>query len=141
LVRADDVTPLYFISVIEDINERKKAEEKLREAAAVFRSTAEGVMITDKKGVLLEVNDAFTKITGYSREEVIGQNPRLLSSGGQDNQFYKNMWAELVEHGHWYGEIWNRAKNGVIYPEILTINSLKSEDGKVTGYVGVFADI
>lgn len=141
LVRSDNGTPLYFISVIEDINGRKQSEEKLREAAAVFRSTGEGVMITDKKGTILDVNEAFTKITGFLREEVIGQNPQLLNSGRQDNQFYINMWDQLIEHGHWYGEIWNRAKNGAIYPEILTINSLKSEDGKVTGYVGVFADI
>ncbi|WP_293268195.1 EAL domain-containing protein [Neptunomonas sp.] len=141
LVRADDGAPLYFVSVIEDINERKKAEEKLREAAAVFRSTSEGVMITDTKGAILDVNDAFTKITGYSREEVIGQNSRILNSGQQDNQFYINMWNQLKKQGHWHGEIWNRSKDDAIYPEILTINSLKSEEGEVTGYVGVFSDI
>lgn len=141
LVRTESGVPLYFISVVEDISERKQVDEKLREAAAVFRSTAEGVTITDTKGVILNVNDAFTKITGYSREEVIGQTPRLLKSERQDNQFYSNMWEQLLKHGHWYGEIWNRAKSGAIYPEILTINSLKTEDGKVTGYVGMFSDI
>ena len=141
LVRADDGLPLYFISVVEDISERKRSEEKLREAAAVFRSTAEGVTITDEKGVILDVNTAFTKITGFSREEVVGQNPRMLKSGRQDKQFYLNMWDQLTKYGHWNGEIWNRAKNGVIYPEILTINALKSEAGMVTGYVGVFSDI
>ena len=141
LVRADDNTPLYFISIIEDIDARKKADEKLREAAAVFRSTGEGVMITDTKATIVEVNDAFTYITGYSREEVIGQNTRVLKSGRHDNAFYQDMWGQLTEHGQWHGEIWNRAKNGSVYPERLTISSVESEDGKLEGYVGVFADI
>ncbi|MET0042068.1 MAG: PAS domain S-box protein, partial [Candidatus Thiodiazotropha sp. 6PLUC3] len=141
LVRADDRTPLYFISVIEDINERKKAEEKLREAAAVFRSTGEGVTITDIDGVILDVNDAFTKITGYSRNEVIGENPRILKSGRHDDKFYSDMWGELLKYGHWHGEIWNRTKNGTIYPEMLTVNAVENEIGETTGYVGVFADI
>ncbi len=141
MVRADDNTPLYFISIIEDIDARKKADEKLREAAAVFRSTGEGVMITDTKATILDVNDAFTRITGYSHEEVIGQNSRVLKSRRHDKAFYQDIWDQLTEHGQWHGEIWNRAKNGSVYPERLTISSVKSEEGKLEGYVGVFADI
>lgn len=141
LVRADDKAPLYFIAVIEDINERKRAEEKLREAAAVFRSTGEGVTITDKEGTILDVNDAFIRITGYSREEAIGSNPRILKSGRHDENFYKDMWGQLLKQGHWHGEIWNRTKSGAVFPEILTISAVENKRGEVTGYVAVFADI
>ena len=141
LVRANNATPLYFISVVEDIDERKKADEKLREAAAVFRSTGEGVTITDRSGKILDVNDAFTHITGYSRQDVIGGNPRLLKSGRHDEDFYRDMWDQLKKHGLWRGEIWNRTKNGTVYPEILTISVIESESGEPAGYVGVFADI
>ena len=141
LVRDDTDEPLYFISVIEDIDDRKKADEKLMEAAAVFRSTGEGVTITDDEGTILDVNDAFTRITGYTRDEVIGQNPRVLQSGRHDSHFYEDMWQQLQENGQWHGEIWNRAKNGTVYPEILTISSIESEDDGPRKYVGVFADI
>ncbi|MEJ2621695.1 MAG: EAL domain-containing protein, partial [Candidatus Thiodiazotropha sp.] len=141
LVRADDNAPLYFIAVIEDIDKRKNAEEKLREAAAVFRSTGEGVTITDKQGTILDVNDAFTRITEYSREEVIGRNPKILKSGRHDDNFYKDMWGQLHKKGHWHGEIWNRSKSGRVFPEILTVSAIENRRGEVTGYVGVFADI
>lgn len=141
IVREEDDTPDYFISVIEDIDSRKKAEEKLREAAAVFRSTGEGVIITDTSGSILDVNDAFTQITGYAREEVIGLNPRALKSGRHDEDFYQDMWTRLEQSGHWHGEVWNRAKDGTVYPEILTISAVESDNGELEGYVGVFADI
>ncbi|MCG8012550.1 MAG: PAS domain S-box protein [Candidatus Thiodiazotropha weberae] len=141
LVRDDDGEPLYFISVIEDIDQRKKNAEKLIEAAAVFRSTGEGVTITDHEGNILDVNDAFTRITGYSRDEVIGRNPRVLQSGRHDKHFYEDMWHQLLENGQWHGEIWNRSKNGTVYPEILTISSVDPDDGGPKKYVGVFADI
>lgn len=141
LCRDDMGEPLYFISVIEDIDERKKTEEKLREAAAVFSSTAEGVIITGPDGNILDVNRAFTRITGYSRDEVAGENPRMLKSGRHEEQFYLDMWSHIQQNGHWSGEIWNRAKNGAIFPEILTISAVQSETGEATGYVGVFSDI
>ena len=141
LVRNVSGAPLYFISVIEDINERKKANEKLREAAAVFSSTGEGVTITNRNGTILDVNDAFVRITGYSREEAVGENPRLLKSGRHDDKFYNDMWKQLLNTGHWHGEIWNRTKSGTVYPEILTISKVENENGEAEGYVGVFADI
>ncbi len=141
LVRAEDQTPLYFITVIEDIDARKKAEEKLREAAAVFRSTGEGVVITDAKGKVLDVNDAFTRITGYSRDEVIGRNSRLFRSGRHDVTFYRDMHNQLQRTGSWNGEIWNRTKQGRLFPSILNISAVQAEDGQLGGYVGVFADV
>ncbi len=127
---------------IEDVTERIEAESRLNQAAAVFRSTGEGVAITDHSGTIVDVNEAFTKITGFSRDEVIGQNPRILQSGRHDISFYENMWKQVKTLGHWHGEVWNRAKSGAIYPEILTINAIDFKQGQQpSGYVGVFADI
>lgn len=124
-----------------DISERKAAETKLRQAAQVFESAAEGVTITDTEGRILAVNASFTEITGYSREEVVGQNPRILKSGRHDETYYRNMWDSLRDAGHWRGEIWNRRKNGEIYPEWLTISAIRDELGHTTGYTALFTDI
>lgn len=127
---------------IEDVTDRIEAENRLSQAAAVFHSTGEGVAITDHEGVVLDVNESFTRITGFSREEMIGRNPRVLQSGRHDASFYNDMWKHVMEHGHWRGEIWNRTKSGVTYPEILTISAIDYKKGKKpSGYVGVFADI
>jgi len=141
IIRDDTGQPIHFIAVIEDINERKLADDKLKEAAAFFRSTGEGVMITDQTGIILDVNDAFTNIMKYSREDVIGKNPRLLNSGRHDAAFFKDMWEHLNNYGNWHGEIWNRTKSGHIHPYILTISSVKNKSEQVTRFVGVFADI
>lgn len=124
-----------------DITEKRKAEEKLSEAAAVFGNTAEGVVITDSGGLIVDVNDAFTSITGYQRDEVIGRSTNLLNSGRHDEDFYRNMWDSLDHSGGWRGEIWNKRKDGSIYPELLTISRVSGEHGKSSGFVGVFADI
>ncbi len=92
----------------ENITAHKQAEERLHLAASVFTGAREGITITDSKGTILEVNDAFTRITGYTREEVLGQNPRLLKSGLQSREFYQSMWDSLIRDGHWTGEVWNR---------------------------------
>ncbi|MEA1049545.1 PAS domain S-box protein [Lamprobacter modestohalophilus] len=141
LVRDQHHQPKYFISLVEDIGNRKVAEDKLREAAAVFTNTSEGVTITDRDATILDVNDAFTRITGYAREEVIGRNCRILQSGRHPPAFFEALWRELALTGSWQGQIWNRSKGGNIYPENLTISAVRSDDGEVTGYVGVFADI
>jgi diguanylate cyclase (GGDEF)-like protein/PAS domain S-box-containing protein len=125
----------------EDITERKQAEERLRLAAMVFTSAREGIMITDPEGILLEVNDAFTRITGYTREEVLGRNPRILQSGLHSRDFYKNMWGTLVREGNWSGELWNRTKGGDLYPEMVNIHAIRDADGKIRQYVGLFTDI
>lgn len=89
----------------------------------------------------LLVNRTFTEVTGYSRDEVIGQSPRIMKSGQHDQAFYENMWRSLKEKFHWHGEIWNRRKNGEIYPEMLTISAVQGMDGKTQQYVGLFSDI
>jgi diguanylate cyclase (GGDEF)-like protein/PAS domain S-box-containing protein len=127
--------------VIADISERKKAEERTRLAAKVFENTQEGVTITDHDTRILAVNRAFTEVTGYAEEEVIGMTPRVLRSGRQDRVFYDAMWDALDQSGQWKGEIWNRRKNGEIYPEWLSISSVRNEAGELSHYVGVFSDI
>lgn len=142
LVERDEYgAPLRMLGTHTDISEQKKAQEKIKQAAQVFSSTIEGVTITDPDGTILEVNDAFTQITGYAREEVIGKNPRILQSGRHDSDFYGNMWQELIAKGSWKGEIWNKTKQGVIYPEILTISRIDSSSSEPSGYVAVFTDI
>lgn len=129
------------IWITEDVSARKKAEEELRLSAAVFENTMEGILITDAGGVVRFVNPAFTRVTGYEPEEIVGRAPSLLKSGRQDGAFYEAMWRELMETGHWQGEIWNRRKNGEIYAELLSITAIRNERGDVTHFAGVFNDI
>lgn len=126
---------------LRDISKRKQAEEKLQLAASVFSHSREGIMITAADGCIINVNAAFTRITGYSRDEAIGQTPRILSSGRHTSEFYQSMWRSLTEQGHWYGEIWNRRKNGEIYAEMQTISSVRDARGNVVQYVALFSDI
>jgi len=113
---------------------------RLTVAASAFQTSA-GMTITNSDKVILQVNQSFTDITGYSAEEAVGQTPRLLSSGRQDVAFYQAMWETINRTGSWQGEIWNRRKNGEIYPEWLTISAVKGDDGAVAHYVGTFNDI
>jgi diguanylate cyclase (GGDEF)-like protein/PAS domain S-box-containing protein len=129
-----------IFGVSRDITATRDAEQQLRIAATVFNAQ-EGMTVTDEQGTILRVNHAFTKITGYSAEEVVGQNPRILKSGRQGAEFYAAMWQQIVSKGLWEGEIWNRRKNGEIYPEYLTITAVKDTEGKVTNYVATFNDI
>ncbi len=124
-----------------DVTEHKHAEDQLRLAARVFDRAGEGIIVTDAKQTILTVNEAFTQVTGYSAEEVIGKTPGLLASGKHNEDFYLDMWAHLKDQGWWQGEVWNRRKNDEIYPEWLTINSVKDTAGKVVNYVGIFSDI
>jgi diguanylate cyclase (GGDEF)-like protein/PAS domain S-box-containing protein len=130
-----------LIGIILDITERKHAEEKLRLAASVFSHAREGILITTADGTIIEVNDAFSRITGYSREEVIGQNPRILKSGLQNKEFYAALWRDLIEKGHWYGEIWNRRKNGTLFAEMQNISNVCDDQGQTREYVALFSDI
>lgn len=118
----------------------KLAEAYLRIAATAFESL-EGMTITDTNGIILRVNKAFTKITGYEPSEVIGLNPRVLHSGRQDIAFYIEMWDCIKRTDSWQGEIWNRRKGGEVYPEWLSITAVKNSDGQVTNYVGTFSDM
>lgn len=140
-VRIDDDNITHFIAIKQDISERRQTEERLREAAAVMENTHEGVVITDTTPCILAVNQAYTAITGYSAEEVIGKNPGIVSSGRADQAFYATMWKKLLQDGYWQGEVWNRRKNGESYPQLLTISTVYDDAQKPVRYVGVFADI
>jgi diguanylate cyclase (GGDEF)-like protein/PAS domain S-box-containing protein len=127
--------------VLTDISESKQADVKLKLAASVFNHAREGIMITDSNGVILEVNDRFTEVTGYSREEAVGKNPRILRSGRQSSDFYDNMWQQLMTNGFWCGEIWNKRKNGEAFPEMQSISQVRDASGKTLHYVSMFSDI
>ncbi len=129
------------VATLFDITARKKNEEQLREAAAVMQNTHEGVVITDTKPHIIAVNDAYTTITGYSRDEAIGMDPGILNSGRQNQAFYKNMWKTLLKDGFWQGELWNRRKNGEIYPQWLSISAVLNDRQQPIRYIGVFSDI
>ncbi|MBN2885790.1 MAG: EAL domain-containing protein, partial [Chromatiaceae bacterium] len=121
--------------------QRQRTLERLRLADRVFHDTAEGVAVTDADGRIVSVNPAFERITGYRADEVIGQNPSLLQSGRHDADFYRRLWMTVHEVGYWRGEIWNRRRDGEIYPEWLTISAVRDGRGQMTHYVGVFSDI
>jgi diguanylate cyclase (GGDEF)-like protein/PAS domain S-box-containing protein len=129
----------YNCAFVRDISARKKQELDLRIAATAFESQ-EGMTITGADLRILRVNRAFTEITGYTAEEAIGRTPALLRSGRHDDQFYREMWQTLKAENHWAGEIWNRRKNGDIYPQWLTISAVTDTDGGITHYIGAFSD-
>lgn len=131
--------PAYYSSM-RDITESKKAAQAMRIAATAFESQ-QGMTITDDHSVILQVNKAFTDITGYSAQEAIGQTPRLLNSGRHDAAFYQAMWKAITEAGKWQGEIWNRHKSGQVFPEWLSITAVKNGANAVTHYVAAFSDI
>ncbi len=124
-----------------DITERKATESRLKLAASVFTHAHEGIMITDMTGRIVEVNNTFSRITGYSREEVLGQSARILGSGRQNSDFYTAMWRDLMSRGHWHGELWNRRKNGDLYAEKLSIAAVRDVADESKHYVALFSDI
>jgi diguanylate cyclase (GGDEF)-like protein/PAS domain S-box-containing protein len=129
----DDRKLNYYVYVFKD--------KELRLNARVFDSTNDGIIITDDKKMILSVNPAFTKLTGYSYDESIGKSPNILSSGDQDKEFYDKMWDSINHTGNWKGEIWNKKKNGEKYPEWLSINRIMNDHQEVTHYIGIFSDI
>jgi diguanylate cyclase (GGDEF)-like protein/PAS domain S-box-containing protein len=124
-----------------DITERKAALSRQQLAASVFAHARESIMITDASGLIVEVNNTFTQVTGYTREEVLGNNPRILSSGRQGANFYTAMWQDLATHGHWSGEVWNRRKDGQVFAELLTISAVRDAQGNTQNYVSLATDI
>lgn len=129
-----------FLVFCHDITWRKRVEDEVRVAAAAFE-TQDAIVITDAHSNIIRVNRAFTAITGYAPEEVMGRNPRIMSSGRHDQDFYAAMWQQIAEKGSWAGEIWDRRKNGEIYPKWLTITAVKNGLGEITQYVAIFSDI
>ncbi|WP_419569884.1 EAL domain-containing protein [Rheinheimera sp.] len=120
---------------------RQRFESSLRQAGAVFESTREGIMITDANNKIIQVNQSLLRMLGYQEDEVLGQSPAMFASGRHDAEFYQQMWRELQDKGYWQGEVWNRRKNGEVYPELLSISTIRDTQQALSHYVAVFADI
>ena len=120
---------------------QRRAEQQSQLYATVFTNASEGMVITDRENRIAAVNPAFAAITGYSAEEVIGHSPQFLRSGRHDSNYYRQMWAQLDDHGQWRGEIWNRRKNGEVFPEWLSITVVRDATGAPTHYIGIFSDV
>lgn len=140
LCRTDNGEIVGVLGIYEDITERKAAEEELRIAATTFQAQ-EAILITDSAARILRVNQALEGVTGYSAEEIIGKTPRIFQSGRHDAAFYQAMWSTLLDTGKWSGEVWDRRKNGEIYPKFMTITAIFDDRQQVTHYVAVFTDI
>jgi len=139
--RSEYYEPPYILVAVTDISARKKSEKALNVAESVFNNTSEGIIVTNSDGHIIRVNKAFTRLTGYQAQEVLGRSPAILTSGQQDKAFYAEMWQTLHKHGCWQGEIWNRKKNGNLFAQWLSINSVTDGDGHLQNYIGVFNDI
>jgi diguanylate cyclase (GGDEF)-like protein/PAS domain S-box-containing protein len=124
-----------------DITEHRRLEQQLKLDRTIIEQAEEAIVITDFEAIILDVNEAYTLITGYTRTEVIGQNPRITQSGRHDKTFYEEMWRQLITLGSWSGEIWDRRKNGEIFQKWLTINAIRDHNNKTVNYVGIFTDI
>lgn len=141
LLMAEDGNISGVTSLVQDVTKDKLLNERLTLAASVFTHAREGIIITNAKVEIIEVNDTFIEITGYQREEVLGQNPNVLKSNQQAPEFYRNLWKTIQTKGHWSGEIWNKRKNNEIYAQLLTISAVQDDSGVVTNYVAIFTDI
>lgn len=130
-----------FNAFIRDISERKKSEDRAKLSSLVFGESHEGIIITDSSGNIIDVNPSVSLLSGYRREDIIGNNPSMFSSGKQSPQFYTNMWKSIEEMGNWQGEVWNRKKDGELYAELLNISSIVDDNGDILHYVGMFSDI
>ncbi|MHB1591255.1 MAG: sensor domain-containing protein [Sulfuricella sp.] len=129
------------ILVGDDITERHRVEAELALTARVFETTGEAIVITDASGAIISVNQAFTQLTGYNRQEALGQNPRILKSGRHDKAFYDAMWRSINDTDHWHGDIWDRRKDGTIYPKFLSVSAIRDAQGTIAHYSGIFYDI
>ena len=130
-----------YLGISQDITQRKQAQANLQLSASVFTWAREGILITDADTRIIQVNVAFTRITGYAEDDVIGRSPSVLKSGRQDQAFYARMWQSIKTVGHWEGEIWNRRKSGEVYAELLSISAVHDAHNKIQNYVGLFTDI
>ncbi len=141
LIKNTQGQPVRFIGIARDITQQRATEERLKQAMAVFECTHEGVLITDHTNTIVHINPAFSHITGYSENDVLGQTPRMFKSGRHSSEFYQSMWKTLDSQDQWSGEIWNRRKNGEILPQYQTIRLIRDENGFVSHNVAIFTDI
>jgi diguanylate cyclase (GGDEF)-like protein/PAS domain S-box-containing protein len=130
-----------WVDLQEDVTAARLSEASLRLAAAVFTGTQEGIVITDPEGSVVAINPAYTSITGYTSDELVGRNLRVTQSGRHGPKFYEEMWQAIHGEGHWQGEIWNKRRNGEVYPALLTISSVRDENGAIVNYVGTLTDM
>ncbi|MCD2449880.1 EAL domain-containing protein [Methylicorpusculum oleiharenae] len=133
--------PIAINGTVQDITERLQAEQQLRLNAQVFDFSREGIIITDAQNKIVSVNPAYTEISGYSFQESLGKNPRLVSSGKQDKAFYEDMWRQILNQGHWQGEVINRRKNGSLYPQWLSISVIRDPSGRISHHIGILNDL
>lgn len=139
-----ETKPLDLKKLITTLNEASHLQDKsayLKLNSAIFENTQEAILVTDQYTNIINVNNAFSVITGYSKEEVLGKNPTILKSGRHDEIFYKELWQTLLKNGSWQGNIWNRKQNGNIYPEWLNISSVKDDEGNIKNFIAIFSDI
>lgn len=129
------------ILIGDDITAQRDNEEKMLLTKRVFEATDQAMVVTDSEARIISVNHAFSRLTGYSQADAIGLNPRVLQSGHHDQAFYQRMWQSLAETGHWQGDVWDRRKDGTIYPKFLSISTIRDGDGDPTHYCGIFYDI
>ena len=141
VMREGDGEHPFMVTVIEDITERKRLEDSMRLAATVFENSGDGLFVTDCDNHIVHVNPAFTQITGYGPDEVMGKNPRILASGRHDQDFFVQLWSTLNSVGKWQGEIWDRRKDGEMFAGWQSIATVRDADGKVQNYVAVLSDI
>ena len=140
-VRENDGAVLGAVLTFRDVSAERRHQRRLRILQETFNETAEAILITDAAGQVVDVNPAFERVTGYTQDEVVGQRPGMLSAEHHDRDFYHNLWRQLRETGKWQGEIWDRRKDGEVFPNWLTINAVTDEEGAVSHYVGIFSDI
>jgi diguanylate cyclase (GGDEF)-like protein/PAS domain S-box-containing protein len=131
----------YLFSIIFDVTQKLQNEKYLKLLANIFTETKEGIMITNEENVIIDVNRAFLNISGYTKEDVLGYQPNILKSGKHSDEFYQQMWESIEKEGSWRGEIYNRRKGGEVYPETLSITTIKNDKGQITNYIGIFSDI
>lgn len=141
ITRIKSTQPDWMVGTLMNITERRQEEEARRIIQLVYQNTSESIMVTDVNNCIIAINPAFTKLTGYGEKEVIGKNPKILSSGKQDQNFYRDMWESINTSGKWEGEIWNKKKNGEEYVEQLNIDTIHHSNGKVQYRVAQFSDI
>lgn len=136
-----DGEPYAIGCILTDISYKKRTDRRLALSERILNHTNEGIVVTSPEGYITDINQAYSNITGYSREELIGNKPNLLQSGRHDDQFYQQMWQQINDTGHWEGEIWDRRKNGEIYPKWLSIITIFNDDNSINCYIGMFTDI